>query len=206
MNESDSSKLELQADRLDYFCPIRLMELLNLPQPLSTLPFGVARRALILNLRNKGHLPLLDEPIPLGCEWVVAHYKNLRQLALASCAYVAAPRLRRSIDVQVVGPWHNILGKSLYTQMIRRKDWEMINSSEPPALTLDKEASTYAMTRWGASYLLTLLPANRNDLIARLNLRLPLSLQDSLPPLSSAQILALDVWIQEQHKLINADN
>ena len=205
MYSSPCLNLEIKADCLEYFCPIRLMELLNLNQPLLKLPLGPARRALLLSLRHQGLLPSLQEPIPVDCAWLVAPYTHLRQLALSICAYVAAPRLRRNIDVQVINPWYSVLGRSLYIQTIKSKDWVFINSTEPPAITHDKEATTYVMTQWGASYLLILLPANRSDLMARLNLRLPLSQQYPLPPLSIVQTQALNVWVQEQYKLINAE-
>lgn len=206
MNATTCLNLEIQADLLEYLCPIRLMELLDLPQPLSRLPFGPARRTLLLDLRNKGLLPPLTASVPADCEWLLAPYTHLRQLALAASAYVAAPLLRRSINPKFIIPWYNILNSRLYKEAINRKDWVLINSTEPPTLTLHKEASINALTRWGASFLVALLPADRGDLLARLNLRLPLSLHNPLPPLSNVQTQALDVWVKEQHKLINTEN
>jgi hypothetical protein len=190
--------LEIQADRLENFCPIVLMQLLDLPRPLSRFPTGPARRALILNLRNRGLLPQLNAPIPVNRAWLVTSCLHLRQLALSVSTYVAAPILRRCIDTEVLIPWYRLLGSSLYKQAVTRKDWIVINCNETPSLSTHNDNSADTLTRWGAGYLRALVPADRQDLLARLNLRLPVLAQDPVPALSMEQTQALEAWIEEQ--------
>lgn len=198
MTTSSWLNLELQADRLENLCPILLMKFLDLPRPLSRFPRGPARRALLLSLRNRGLMPPLNAPIPANRAWLVTSCTHLRHLALAVSAYVAAPVLRCCIDAQVLGPWYRLLGSSLYKQAVSQKDWMQINSNETPSLTTHNENSADTLTRWGAGYLLALVPADRQDLLARLNLRLPVPAQEPVPALSMAQTQALEAWVEEQ--------